>query len=390
VSARWKIATLRGVPIYIASSFVWIALLYTYSLYLQFSQGGRIFMTQTEALFLALFAAVLFFGSILLHELAHAAVARAFDLPVRGITLLFWGGATETKADLRGPKGEFLVSAAGPGTSLLLGGLFQVISRVLATSSPLFAEAFHYVGFVNVLLAGLNAIPGFPLDGGRMLLAGVWAVTKNKVLATRVAGWVGMAVGVGFVLYGFSWVQRGNTGLGIWFFFIAWVLISTARGTESRLRLRGQLAQGRVSEVMRPPVSTVPSTMSLADVLHDFLRDRPGESFPVVDDGRVIGVVSMDSAKRVGGRDPMRPVSAGMSPLSAARVVGPNDPLDEVLEVLGGRDAMVVDDGRLVGTIGPRDIERWYDASTRGESTTPTTPAGPAASSGPIPPRPDL
>jgi predicted transcriptional regulator len=141
---------------------------------------------------------------------------------------------------------------------------------------------------------------------------------------------------------------------------------------------------------MRPPVSTVLSTTSLADVLHDYLRDRPGESFPVIEDGRVIGVVSMDSAKRVGGRDPMRPVSDGMAPLSAARVVGPSDPLDEVLEVLGGRDAMVVDDGRLVGTIGPRDIERWYDARTRGEPISPASPAGPTASSGPVPPRPDL
>jgi Zn-dependent protease/predicted transcriptional regulator len=387
VNARWKIATLRGVPIYIASSFVWIALLYTYSLYLRFSQGG-IFMTQTEALLLALFAAVLFFGSILLHELAHAAVARAFDLPVRGITLLFWGGATETKADLRGPKGEFLVSAAGPGTSLLLGGLFQVISQVLAASNPSLAEAFHYVGFVNVLLAGLNAIPGFPLDGGRMLLAAVWAATKDKVLATRVAGWAGMVVGAGFALYGLSWVERGDAGFGIWFFFLAWILISTARGTESRLRLRAQLAQGHVADAMRAPVSTVPSTLSLADALHDYLRDSADQSFPVVQDGRVIGVVSMESAKRVGGRDPMRPVRDGMAPLSAARVVGPRDTLDEVFEVLAGRDAMVLDDvGRLVGTIGPPDIERWFTTRARGE---PAAPAGPAASSGPIPPRPDL
>ena len=133
MGARWKIATIRGIPLYLAFSFVWIALLYTYTLYLRFSEGGVV-LSEAAALLLALFSAVLFFGSILAHELAHAGVARAFGLPVAGITLLIWGGATETKADLKGPKSELLVSAAGPATSLGIGGLFWLISRGLATS----------------------------------------------------------------------------------------------------------------------------------------------------------------------------------------------------------------------------------------------------------------
>jgi Zn-dependent protease len=218
VSARWKIATIRGIPLYLATSFVWIALLFTYNLYLLFSEG-RVVLDDTAAFLLALLAAVLFFGSILAHELAHAGVARAFSLPVAGITLLFWGGATETKADLKGPKGELLVSAAGPATSLVMGGLFWLISRALAGTSPALEEAFRYVGLVNVLLAGLNAIPGYPLDGGRVLQAAVWAISGSKVLGTRVAGWGGMAVGVGFGAYGFSHLS-GTDLRGIWFLFL--------------------------------------------------------------------------------------------------------------------------------------------------------------------------
>ena len=379
MGSRWKIATIRGIPLYLASSFMWIALLYTYSLYIGFSRGNVV-VGDTAAVLLALFAAVLFFGSILAHEAAHAVVARSMDLPVSGITLLFWGGATETKADLRGPKGEFLVSAAGPVTSLVVGGLFWAISRALDGASPALAEAFGYVGVVNVLLAGLNAIPGYPLDGGRVLQAAVWAISKNRTLGTRVAGWVGMVVGVGFAAYGFSLLTGADPYEGIWFMFIAFILVSTARGTETRLRLRSELANGRAREAMRPPPSWVPADMSLADVLRDYLRGREHESFPVVQDGKVIGTISMASARRVGGRDPLRPARDGLVPLSAARSVPAESGLDDALDLLGGQEGMVLEDGRLVGSIAPADIERWYQARLRGD----------APAVGSVPPRPDL
>ncbi len=381
MGARWKIATIRGIPLYLASSFVWIALLYTFSLYARFSEG-RIVMSEAAALLLALFAAVLFFGSILAHELAHAAVARSFDLPVSGITLLFWGGATETKADLRGPKGEFLVSAAGPATSLLVGAVFWAISRVLHDTSPAISEAFGYVGVVNILLAGLNAIPGYPLDGGRVLQAVVWAISKNRRTGTRVAGWAGMAVGIGFAAYGFEQLSRGGDSFrGIWFMFIAFILISTARGTEGRLRLRAELAKGRARDAMRPPPSWVPAEMSLADVLHDYLRGRTNESFPVVEGDRVIGTISMTSARRAGGRDPLRPARDGIVPLSAARAVTADAALDDALDLLGGQEGMVLEDGRLVGSLSPQDIEGWYQDHLGGAASAPATT---------VPPRPDL
>jgi Zn-dependent protease len=379
MGGRWRIAAIRGIPVYIASSFVWIALFFTYSLYLGFSRDD-VNVGQTAAVLLALLSAALFFGSILAHELAHAAVARAFDLPVRGVTLLFWGGATETKADLKGPRGEFLVSAAGPATSLLMGGLFWAISKALSGSSPALEEAFGYVGYVNVLLAGLNAIPGYPLDGGRVLQAAVWAIFRNKTLGIRVAGWSGIVVGAGFAILGVQRMADDQLG-GIWYLFIAFVLVSTGRGTESRVRLRAELAKGSVRDVMRPPPSFVPAEMSLADVLRDYLRGREEESFPVVADGRVIGTISMASARRVGGRDPMRPAGDAVVPLGVARSVPADGGLDDALDLLGGEEGMVLEDGRLVGAIAPADIERWYQGRATG---------GPPASAGAVPPRPDL
>src|SRR3989442_2737322 len=156
-SQKWKILTIGGIPVYIASSWVWIAVLYTGSFYFQLTQGA-IPMSGTKAIALALLSAALFFGAVFVHEGAHAVVARAFDLPVAGITLIFWGGYTETNASKRGPRAEFLVSAAGPASTVVLAGLFWALSR--ATESTL-SELFGYLGWVNAIFAGLNALPGF-------------------------------------------------------------------------------------------------------------------------------------------------------------------------------------------------------------------------------------
>jgi CBS domain-containing protein len=266
-----------------------------------------------------------------------------------------------------------------------VGALFWAISRLMHDASPAISEAFGYVGVVNILLAGLNAIPGYPLDGGRVLQSAVWAISKNRQTGTRVAGWAGMAVGIGFAAYGFQRFSEGDSGGGIWFMFIAFILISTARGTEGRLRLRAELAKGRVRDAMRPPPSWVPAEMSLADVLHDYLRGSVHESFPVVEGDRVIGTISMASARRVGGRDPLRPARDGIVPLSAARAVAADAALDDALDLLGGQEGMVLDDGRLVGSLSPQDIERWYQshlgAHLRGAGSAPATT---------VPPRPDL
>ena len=215
-----------------------------------------------------------------------------------------------------------------------------------------------------------------------MLQAIVWAISRNKTLGTRVAGWAGMAVGIGFAAFGFSQFSNSTTQFrGIWFFYLAFILISTARGTETRLKLRAELAKGTARDAMRPPPDVVPADMSLADVLRDYLLGREHETFPVVENGRVIGTISKDSARRVGARNPMRPARDGLVPLAVARSVQADDGLDDVLDLLGGHEGMVLEDGRLVGTIAPEDVERWYQAHLRGHHP---------ATALPVPPRPDL
>jgi Zn-dependent protease len=376
---HWKIATVRGIPLYVSTSWVWIAAIYIWTQY-NYLTIRRGVSEGSEAILLAVLAASLFFASILAHEVAHAVMARKLDLPVRGVTLVFWGGATETRADLHGPLGEFLVAFVGPATTLALAGVFWVAH--IATEGVV-SEIVGYLSWLSLIFAGLNALPGFPLDGGRMLLAAVWGFTKNRRLALRVAGWSGVAIGVAFAAVAVWSLGNGDLSMGIFTGYIAMILVTTGRSMEQRIALRDRLMQGRVADAMRPPPPMIPATMSLAEALDHALRGTTDVPFPVVDEsGRLIGSVSMRSARRVGGRDPLRPVRDAMIPLNQTTVLDRDETLDGAFEWLGGQDGLVVDDGRPVGTLGPRDVEEWYRRVIEGRSA----PTGFAA----LPPRPDL
>ena len=378
---RWKVATVRGIPLYVSTSWVWIAGLYIWSVYARTATsfvGGHV-VTSGEATVIAVVTAVLFFGSILIHETAHAVMARSLDLPVRGVTLVFWGGASETRADARGPLGEFLVAFVGPATTLALSGAFWIGAHA---SEGLLSEQLRWLAWLSLIFAVLNALPGFPLDGGRMLLAAVWGLTRNRRTALRIAGWAGIAVGVAFAGAAFWEFSRNDFGTGIFFGYFAAILITTGRSMEGRIAFRDQLVKGRVLEAMRPPPIAVPATMSLAEALDHVLRGTTDQAFPVTDAGKVIGTVSMASARRVGARDPLRPVRDALIPLNQTPTVAPQETLDEAFEWLGGRDGLVLDRGVLVGALGLKDVEQWYRRVIEGT----TSPTGFVA----LPPRPDL
>ncbi len=345
IGNRFKVASVRGIPIYVATSWLWVAALYAFLVYTSFTNSiWR--PTPVGAAGLTLFEGVLFFGGILLHESAHAIAARAFGLPVMGITLVFWGGATETRANAKGPLAEFIVSAVGPLTTLVLSGIFAVAATQMEPG--LMRQIVRELAALNLLIGVINLLPGFPLDGGRMLQAATWGATHDRRTAVKVAGYGAIAVGA--LMIGAAVLSFSN-GTGLWLFlgYIGFVMISTGRGTPQRLALRDLLSVGTAADAMRPMPDQIPATISLSEALDGWLRANPERSFPVVDAGRVIGTVSMESARKVGSHDPLRPVRDGMAPLSQTPVVAPTDPLYDVLEITAGRDGLVLDDGVLVG-----------------------------------------
>ncbi len=373
---RWKVATVRGIPLYVSTSWFVIAALY---IWLRYEDLTRMFVEPAEAATIAVLASVLFFGSVLLHEAAHAIMARSLDLPVSAITLVFWGGATETKASGKGPLGEFLVAFVGPATTLVLAGVFWLGETL---TNGLVADTMGSLAVLSLIFAAFNALPGFPLDGGRMLLATVWGITGNRRTAMRAAGYGGIVVGV--VIGGVAvWmIATGDIGMAVFLGYVAMILISAGRGMDQRIALRDQLVRGTVADAMRPPPPTVPIEMSLLQVLDGYLRGADGQAFPVVDAGKVVGTVSIESARKVGGRDPTRPVRDGVRPLAQTPVVAPTETLDDALEWLGGREGLVLRDGVLVGALGPEDVERWYRRVIEGKAEDPRDAN--------VPTRPDL
>ena len=373
----WKIGSIAGIPIRIDSSWLFVAVLYTYFLYTEFLLHPEV-IGKRGAIGLAVFAAALFFGSVFVHEVAHAAVARSLGIPVAGITLVIWGGFTETRAEREGPRGEFLISVAGPLSSLALGGIFWLAARAVDPSLPGVAVALDWLAYINVLLAVLNALPGFPLDGGRALQAVVWKVSGNRRTATRFAAGAGLLIGIAFAAVAFLLVLRQMIYPAFWLGYIAYVLISSARSSERRLTLRDALSGGTAREAMQPAPPSVPATMALSEVLDRYLRGHEQESFPVSDGNRIVGMISFQSARKLGVEDPLRPARDAMIPVADVRTVQAGQRLDEVVDVVGGGGAALVLEGdELAGSIRAIDLETWLNGSRRPSPATLTAPPRP-------------
>jgi Zn-dependent protease len=376
----FKVGSIGGIPIRLDSSWFWIALVYSYTLYVGFSRSGA---SDGESIALALLSSALFFGSVFVHELAHAGAARALGIEVRGITLVFWGGFTETTHHERGPVGDILVSGAGPVSSLLLGGVFWASSIALAGSTPELSSMVGYLGWLNAVLAGLNALPGFPLDGGHVFRAIVWRVTGSRERATRAAAIMGVVIGGGLIAFAVYAIARGEIGFAVWGFLIGSMMISAARNSREGEAVREALSEGTVRDAMQPPPPAVPADLSLSETLDRYLRGHEEEVYPVVENGRVAGMISFETARRVGGLDPLRPARDGMVPLREVAVVRPDTGLAEALRAVGpGRAALVLDgDDALVGSLRPIDVESWLRARRAGATS--------ARVSEEAPPRPD-
>jgi CBS domain-containing protein len=188
----------------------------------------------------------------------------------------------------------------------------------------------------------------------------VWRITGDLDRATGVAGWTGSVVAAGLIVAGLVQAVQQDFGSGLWLAFIGWFLLQAAQGSLRQRRLRRLLSAGTAAEAMGPAPRAIPADITLSEALYGYLSGHEEESFPVVDDGRVVGVLSFASARRIGRRNPMRPVRDAVIPLPDANAVVEADRLDRVAEMVGGGDsAIVLRDGRLVGSITPRDLSRW-------------------------------
>ena len=359
----WRVARIFGIEVRVDSSWAVIALLITYSMYLRISLLYRD-LSGGAAVGLAVLATVLFFGSVLTHELAHALVSQARGIRVQDITLFLFGGATRARVESRGPGDEFLIAVVGPLTSLLLAGLFWLIDVVGrgVLSTPV-AGMFGYLGWVNLLLAAFNLVPGFPLDGGRLLRSAIWKATGSFGQATRIASLAGQGVGWLLVAAGVAFLLGGNLAGGIWFAFIGWFLVQAARSSYEDLQLREMLRGVEAEDVMAGDLVRIPPELSLQDAVDDYFMRYDHGAFPVDEHGRTVGLLTLRGVRRVPREQwPIRRVRELMVPVGDQVVVAPDARMDGVLGKLQDGEAgrvLVVQDGEVVGIITPSDLTRW-------------------------------
>ncbi len=332
----------------------------------------------------AVAAALAFFASILLHELSHAVVGRAFGIKVPRITLFIFGGMAHMQGEPTSPKAELFMAAVGPLTSLFIGitaSFVGVQLAVLAGGAPdnpehlvrmagPVATILLWLGPLNFLLAIFNLVPGFPLDGGRLLRAAIWSATGDLDKATRWASAAGRAVGWGLITigalmaFGF-WVPFFGTGLGsgIWVALIGWFLQHAARASYIALRLKTRLSHVSVREVMRSNLDTAAPEMTVAELVRDHVMRSDQASFPVLEGPELVGVISVRDIQLVPSEQwPWVTVRQVMLPASEVPSVDVGANADKALECLAERDMEqlpIVDHGRLSGFVRRQDILKW-------------------------------
>jgi len=306
----------------------------------------------------AVAAALVFFFSLLAHEVSHAVVARHNGVGVKSITLWLFGGVAQLEGEATSPGAEFRIAAVGPGTSLALAGAFAV-GEVLAHGAGnhgLVAQVLTWLWQINVLLAAFNLIPAAPLDGGRILRSGLWRAWHDPTRATIAAARAGRFFGVVLIAVGLVEFGYGGT-VGLWPALLGWFLYAAAKAEERGARLRSGVAQLAAWQVMTPNPPTVPAHATVADIVHSALRHYPGEAVVVTDDrGWLAGVVRLDAVRAVpADRLGSTTVAEVAVPLAQVPVVRTGDLVPVVLERMtaaGGTPALVLDaENRLAGII---------------------------------------
>jgi len=360
----FSLGQIRGIRIGVNWSVLVIVALLAYGLAAGQFPAEAPHRPVAEYIVAAIITAVAYIASLLAHELAHSLVARRNGVKVEGITLWLLGGVSRLQGEFPDPGAELRVAGAGPLTSLVLGGAFWLLAWGLHASGVhgVVVAAAAWLGGINILLAVFNVIPAAPLDGGRLLQAVLWAITKDKLKAAmwsarsgQVFGWACIVIGAYLVLAlrDYSW---------LWFILLGWFLVSAATAENQQAVVYSRLRTVAVRQIMTADPVTVPASYTVAQFLNDYRPWSRHSAFPVVDDGQTVGLVTVRRINQVPaggrGRTALRDVACSMDEVARAT---PDEPVSDVLPRLNecseGR-ALVFADGHLAGIVTPADISR--------------------------------
>ena len=330
-----RVGRIIGIPIYVDFSWILIFGVFCYALSEQFRVDHKDW-SSAQNWAAGITTSVMFFACVVLHELAHSAVAQAYKIKVVSITLFVFGGLARISREPTKAMQEFNIAVAGPVASGLLGVVFGGLSLVFPNDG-LPRAPLQYLAGANFLVAGFNLLPGFPLDGGRMFRAIVWGATKDFTRATRVAGASGKLIAYLLIAYGLGSVFTKNYN-NIWFVLIGLYLLNAAQASVAQITIRGALAGLCAADVMSQEVPTIPGNMSLEEYSNEVLRT--GRRMHIVTMGdRLSGLMNVAALNQVPREEwNMNSVQAVMVPRDKIIWASPEEPLQRLLERLMAAD----------------------------------------------------
>jgi Zn-dependent protease/predicted transcriptional regulator len=325
-------------------------------------------------------SALLLFVTVLIHELAHALVAKRRGLEVPRITLFIFGGMSHLQRQPASAGEEFQIAAAGPATSFVIAIVTGVAGLLLRETSEKVEAVLFYLAVVNVALAVFNILPGFPLDGGRVLRAIAWKRTGSFRRATKIASSVGEFMGYGLIILGVFVLLNGGVLDGVWLAFIGWFLLGAARNEAAGTQLEGVLARITARQVMREDFPNVTPGTPLQEIVDTFMIGQGERAVMVANDGAVLGIITVSDIRRTPREAwPNTPAQRVMTPRDTIVTVDTNRPAVEVLMLLGEKglnQVPVLDEGRMVGMVTRREL---LERTQLAETLKPEEGARPAA-----------
>ena len=364
-----------GIEVGLHYSWFLIALLIVMSLVSQFTAdhsewGQGVIWT------ISIVTAMLFFAALLAHEMSHALMARSHGLSTRSITLFALGGVASIETEPKDPKTEFLVGIIGPIASAVIGAVCMALAwaggwKPGATPETPGSAMLVWLGYINVMLAVFNLVPGFPLDGGRVLRSIVWGITKDGAKSTRIAARIGQFVALCFIAIGILRFFGGEGFGGLWIAFIGWFLLTAASASMVQTRLTADLSGVRVSDIMTRDCAIVDGRSNLQTFVDEYLLRSGQRCFIVQRDNEIVGLITPHEIKAVERqRWPYTTVLDVMRPLDDIHTVTPATPVVDALETMGRDDVNqlpVVSDHHLEGVISRGNIVQFLQ--TRAELT---------------------
>ena len=360
---RIKLFKLLGFEVRIDWSWIIIALLITWSLSKGLFPAYYKNLSIQTYWWMGILGAAGLFLSIIAHEFSHSLVARKYGLPMKGITLFIFGGVAEMGEEPASPKVEFLMAIVGPLSSIIIALIFygiHAIGKQTGLAEPI-NGVVGYLAMINAILAGFNLLPAFPLDGGRVLRSILWAAKKNLRWATHISSRIGSGFGILLIVLGVIHVFRGDFIGGMWWFLIGMFLQSAAKMSYQQLLTRKALEGESIRRFMKTDPVTVSPSVSLEQLVEDYVYKYHFKMFPVVEDSdRLLGCVTTKQVKEIPRQDwGRKTVGEVASQCSSENTIEPQADAMQAISIMnrtGNSRLMVVEGGHLVGIIALKDL----------------------------------